>query len=586
MNEQLLLDLLKQDAFVMEVASYKDPWLPENDEVITEVYKSFANDMAELLGADFFAAMVIDELPLLGRGMALLSVGTSVSCISLEGRSPTIEWLWDEAQAGATQDSPSQIRQWRQNAGQSADFFFVPYIVQPLSLIGFPPTVESARTFYQSMTKGDRNKFLYTEPELVSTCQSSFPFPRNGYYKAAWLIGITGFTPKKAFQLIHNIEAFSILFHMSWGYPELLREKAKAAEEKAKQDEREKLLSHLQRASKLAMSLATDVYTAYSVSVQLQDMLFPRVKGLFNKYRNAADYIPIDETKDGGEPYHENDNWKFRHGWTEDLITSNPEAFRAQVSCILLKFFAYRGIGPHNLPWPNDLELPWVLLAKYSSQIIDRFGSSFALTVDKITKADESTDWERNDVKSFNFLKGCFHYPFKDLRHQKRTGDFVTPSPLTGPLLLLWASEHGGMESIGMDSRDFLSRSYPTKGDGWPSKYFLSALHGLYEYAKDDSNLCTLKVTSNVVPETRQLAVKVALSSCGKDFIKGLKRICDAVAATYASDLTPYPPLNELDNRLGSLPGYIDIVYSHKGAKPEFEGDSTLIIQFEVKMSG
>jgi hypothetical protein len=585
MNEQLLLELLRQDAFVMEVASYKNPWLPENEETITEVYKSFAGEMGGLFGADFFAALIINEVPSLKRGVALSSMGTTVSRICLEQASPTIEWLWEEAQGGPSQGSDSNIRQWLQNTGKSADFFFVPYIVQELSLVGFPPKVESARSYYQSMLKGERGKFLYTEPELVSTSRGSFPFPKNGYYNAAWLIGITGLTAKRAFDLIHNIEAFSILFHMSWGYPELLREKASAAareaEDKAKQDERDSQLAHLQKASRLAMNLATDVYSAYSKSVQLQDMLVPRVKGLFNKYRNAADYIPIDEAKDGGEPYHENENWSFRHGWTEDAINSNPEAFKAQVSCILLKFFGF-GLGPQNLQWPSNSPLPWIVLAEYRIQIADRFGSSFSSTVAKITGIDGTIAWDRNDVRSFNFLKGCFHYPFKDVRLKKHTGDLVKPSPLTGPLLLLWASEHRGMESIDADSRELLSRSNTTKGEGWPSRDFLSALHGIYGYARDESSVCSLQVTSAIVPETRLLAIKVEFAGCSRDFIEQFQRTSDAVAAAPESAILV--PLNELDDRSGSLSGYINILYSHKGVKPELDGESTLIIHFEVKV--
>jgi len=585
MNEQLLLELLKQDAFVMEVASYKDPWLPKSDEVITEVYRSFASEMAELLGADFFAAMVIDELPSLRRGIALLSEGTSVNRLHPEGRTPTIEWLWDEAKGHSVQGSASQIRQWHQKSGRSADFFFVPYIVREVSLKGFPPKVESARSLYQGLTTADRNKFLYTEPELVSTCPGGFPFPKDGYYKAAWLIGITGLTPKRAFELIHNIESFSILFHMSWGYPELLKEKTDMAQRKAKQETQEALLSHLQGASLLAMNLVENVFEAYGSAVQVTQMLFPKDKVLLMRYRNAAFYIPEVDNKDDADTFHQNENWGFRHNWDVSLIEQSPkdtESFRAQVSCILLSFFGFGDLPPHSAPWTEGLDMPWVLLEKYRDKISNLFNKSFNETVAKVVSPGLNQNWKDDDIKTFSFLKGCFHYPFKDALARSGIGNL--PSPLTGPLLALWAAEYGGKQSVDDQTLQFLSLLLPTQGSGWPSKYVLSALHGLYGYAKEEQP-CKLKITADQGTKTGVLNVSVILAGCTVDYVTKLREISEATATRNASGAPTSLLLSkDLESQLGSLPGYIEIICRHPQATIEFGSDETTVtIRFAVR---
>jgi hypothetical protein len=520
--------------------------------------------MAELLGADFFAAMIIDELVSLGRGIALLSEGTSVSRICLEGTTPTIEWLWDEAKGHSVQGPPSEIRKWRQKAGRSADFFFVPYIVREISRTGFPPRVESARSVYQELTTTDRSKFLYTEPELVSTCPGGFPFPKDGYYRAAWLIGITGLTPKKAFELIHNIEAFSILFHMSWGYPELLKEKTDMAERKAKQETQEALISHLQRAGRLAMNLVEDVFEAYGSAVEVTQMLFPKDKVLLMRYRNAAFYIPPVDNKDDAETFHQNENWGFRHNWDVSLIEQSPkdtESFRAQVSCILLSFFGFGDLPPHSAPWTAGLDMPWLLLAKYRDKISSLFSKSFNETVAKIVSPGLNQNWNDDDIMTFSFLKGCFHYP--------------------GPLLALWAAEYGGKQSVDDQTLQFLSLSSPTQGSGWPSKYVLSALHGIYVYAKEEQS-CNLKITANQGPRTGDLNVSVLLAGCTVDYVGNLRDITGTILSRNTSGAPS--SLFDLESQLGSLPGYIEIICGQPQAAIEFGSDEmSVIVRFAVR---
>ncbi len=564
----------------MEVASYKRPWLPDNDEVITEVYRSFAHEMIGLLGADFFSAMIVDEVQPLGRGIALYSVGTTVNRIPLEGRSPTIEWLWDQALAdGSDTGSFAEIRQWRERRGESADFYFAPYIVQEMSLRGFPPPSESARLFYKDHIKKQKllGDFLYTDPKLISKCSGGFPFHKNGYYNAAWLIGISGLTTERAEELRHNIEAFSILFHMSWGYPELLKDKAEMAQTKAKREAQEAQLSHFQGASLLAMTLVEDVFQAYGSAVHVTQMLRPKDKVLLMKYRNPAFYIPAVDNDDDADTFHQNENWRFRHNWDVSLIKRSPEdseSFRAQVSCILLSFFGFGDLPPHSIEWTEGLDMPWVILGKYHSKIAELFSESFNKTVEKVTSPGLSQDWDHADVKAFTFLKGCFHYPFKDALARSGSGRLTAPSPLTGPLLAIWAAEYGGKQSVDSQTLKFLSISESTTGNGWPSKYVLSALHGIYGYAQKEQRCC-LKVTAAEGSRSGELIVSVTLSGCTSDYVQNLRNIRDGLVSRYSQDMPALLSSKDLESQLGSLPGYIEIICRHPQVGFEFYSDET-----------
>jgi hypothetical protein len=482
MNEQLLLELLKQDAFVMEIAGYNKPWLPDDEGVIVDVYRSFAQEMFGLLGKDFFSAMII-EVPSLGRKpIALSSLGTTVSHISIEGevRRPTVEWLWEQASAECPADDMfTEIREWRENKGESADFYFAPYIVQKLTFDGFPPSIENARNNYKGMTSDIRSKFLYTKPELVSTCTAKIPFPSDGYYKAAWLIGVTNLTPEQAMELIYNIESFSILFHMSWGYPHLIDEKEKSKQivlELDKIKAEVHYLRKLEEASELAKDLMAAVGPLTLTSQKLSKVLTPSPDAILFTYRLASRFIP---ERPEVKVY---DEWIFRHDWSPKTINRDSESFRAQFACILLSYLA-EDLPPEDQEWPKERDKPWLILKKIyetDASKIPVFDENFIETVRAVLDDSVSRMWNDDDETSFTILKGCFHNPFKD------------PSRVTGPLTALWVLERKGT----VKNPQFLYRTEAASGEGWPDNLLLAAIHGLFMDEQAKSPACSVEASA------------------------------------------------------------------------------------------
>src|ERR1051326_6738441 len=148
--------------------------------------------------------------------------------------------------------------------------------------------------------------------------------------------------------------------------------------------------------------------------------------------------------------------WDFMHGWRVNEILRSPESFKAQLACVLL---AYAGA---DVPLPIDGVVwdkrePWYLLQEKTSEIEDLLTliPTLKTALSKLETEGQVNSWDSEDVGVFRTLKGCFHYPFKT----RDESGAELPERLTGPLLALWAIQHGGPESITPDVRQaFLDR--------------------------------------------------------------------------------------------------------------------------------
>ncbi|HEX8087923.1 MAG TPA: hypothetical protein VF762_03675, partial [Blastocatellia bacterium] len=380
------------------------------------------------------------------------------------------------------------------------DFVFAPYIVQEVSEPEFPPNVEIARNFYTGMGPTKRSEFLYTEPKLISACAGDLPIPSSGYYKAAWLVGVTELKPEDAIDLLFNIEAFSILFQMSWGYPQLLEEKERRKQTDLELDKIKAevhYLRKLEEASELAKDLMAAVGPLTITSQKLSKVLTPSPDAILFTYRLASRFIP---ERPEVRVY---DEWVFRHDWSPKTINKDSGSFRAQFACILLSYLG-EDLPPEDQEWPEGRDRPWLILKKIyedDGRKIPAFNEKFLETVRGVMDGNGGKAWDEDDETSYTILKGCFHNPFKD------------PSRVTGPLAALWVLERKGT----VKDPQLLYRTEAASGEGWPDNLLLAAIHGLFMDEQAKSPACDVEVSA-VQRGELCVGAKVKIFDCRRGF--------------------------------------------------------------------
>jgi len=497
---EAVLELLRQEAFEMEFATYDEPW-PPSDEIYSSVYSSFANQLFELYGPSTLIASA-NQVRNGPKPIVKYTLGQRSETQTLNPNetgigsvSSVVDWLIKQT-GGTGSGLASGIKQWRCETPDGL-MFLVPYIVKRHPHIKKATAdEENARRFYVDRP-ADREGFMLTCPIVIPTKAGSLSSPlvdADTYFISAWLIAISGEGLLKDIAEVRNsLESLSILFQMSWGYPELVEERKRAAraiaenEVKAREMEVQvRNLAKLKRAAETAQKLSEGLHPLFEQAQYLQRLLVPRPFGLLATYRPASKYIPNTDN----EIFY--DDLRFMHVWTHEKIALEPNFFRAQFSCILLSYLG----EPLPEKW-SDSEMPWCKLHNRKLEI-PLFSTDFAGTVRKVEsecahsphhRTRSQVTWTKEDAKSYDILKGCFYYPFK----MKHGG--VEQQKLTGPLLVLWALER---QAILKDQNNFWGVN-AVKGKGWPDCRILVGIHGIalgWEEGQPPRAVVSLKGTS------------------------------------------------------------------------------------------
>lgn len=521
---QVMLELVRQDAFAMEVGAYRAPWLPDKTAVV-DAFRSFTDKMTGFWGEDSFFAVVnyVDANdPILfcyreGLGEIHEEYFKNIMPADL------FTWLYKKLEVMlASLD------------GSRRQLLVAPYVVQKCPRIqqmldaGMP----SSYSIFGDMGD-DLDSFLYTRTSLFPEGKREFP---GAYYSSALVASVDlasleeGDTRDKLYSLCNRAEALSIKFQMSWGYPQLLKDREETGKEKAVNAERIRSLERMAQANELAKELTTLLGPVSMKASELNRILKPLPSVLIASYQRFAPFI---QGNDDGEAFK---RWNFRHNW---IVSEADESFRAQLACILL---AYMGA---DIPLPGEgvdwnYDPPWLLLSARKSgvNILKDLHPNISATAEKIP--DLECAWCEADIDSFLILKACFYSPFKT----RMSGPIKLPHRLTGPLFSLWMLENQG--TLQGDISEILFAEKALDGDGWPPLSILPGLHGLVlELRPDRRGMQGLAATSI---ENSKIKVTIPITDDSH-----LQPIRDAVANFVKSKR----PQEEM---LGSLHDYVNAV--------------------------
>jgi hypothetical protein len=473
----LLLRMLRHDAFTMEATNYLDPWFSLDG--FRRTYDAYQDRISRLFKNECFCAVTLEVMTSSERKgksendhSALLYTFPSRDTVAVNeddlvkassSVDSCVDWLWEQAAAlDADHDLSRCIREWRKGH-QVPRLFFAPYIVQrydgPWVRDG---SLNDVETFYSKALDDVRTRFLYTEPVEIKSEAVLQSFP-DAYFKAAWLVGIDDDHTHSDKEIYQVLESLSIMFQLSWGYPQLLEYKESMAKQEAERKQKDLFHRKLEEVSEIAVRIASGLHPLSNLAQQLTHKLEPPPSALLNIYSKAGAYIPSkDETFFG--------KWQFHHNWQLGNMKDEGANFRAQCSCILLAYLGQLKVQSPNDPWPDDHPLPWHLLRDIRSEL-DTF-TVIRPTIDKLMQ-QEGDNWSQEDVDSYKILKGCFHYPFKE-QHK---------GSLTGPLLLLWALKRRAI--ISQEDLTFLCKPRSLGGVGWPDRNLLVGVHGIYLEASE-----------------------------------------------------------------------------------------------------
>lgn len=533
---RLLFELIKQDAVYMEIEHFNTPWSP-NFSDFSESFLSFRNELATTFSADFFCSFALEipesyktENPETTKLIAYHSDKAFryiffkdspkfedfplFNIEIIESDLEATELLCNEINSLQESALSKAFNNWKFNNPNSKTIF-APYIVRYHDEIGEWRNDYKPRKIYEMLTENERlDEFLYTKSEIIGGDFQCVK-PDNWYLFATYIIGIPNPSKFDLKDLISTIETATISFQLSWGYPELVNERQKTAKEMALREQSEIQASKHRRRSeknqqaiKVAEDIMKPVQDAYFRAREFINIIIPSDTQLIMKYRSPRYYF-VDgaDNDDNGVVVHENPNWVFRHQWTVKDINLNPEGFRAQLSCSMVSFKGDKSseLSIHE-KWKEGFPLPWFQLLSLSPKILEVYQFMFGSTFQKIITISEfdfnKLNWNSEDTKAFDILKGCFHYPFKKF---EQTNDYI----VTGPLLILWALEFGGIKSVGLETYSLLTENRHITGNGWMDFDFLVGLHGIFYKFKDD---CEINVYAT--REGRTLSVNIILSKC------------------------------------------------------------------------
>jgi hypothetical protein len=536
--QEVMRDLIKQDAFAMEFSALEEPWYPQPD-IVIDAFNSFADTILGLWDSDdiFIAcANFVDA-----NDPVLLCIRKSGSDVTRQETSSEsldasyfLEWLHKKL---------GSVTKWHTNK-QNRDLIIAPYVVQKSHVID--SLVERRRTYVKDVELDD---FLYTSPYLLSQ-----PVPRSfsrAYYAAALVLGVEISEPRYDLKNLYDLaETLSIKFQMSWGYPQLIIEKEEMARNEMLRMQQEKVLERFKRANAITQKLALDLNPAFRRLDQLNRLLRPVPAALLDLYRRPVPYIP---DKDHTRYF---DRWDFMHDWRPSEILESPESFKAQLACVLLAYAAA------DIPPPVDGQLwnghePWSMLKGNMAEIANLISLVPTLQKTLAKFQEESAAWDAEDGKVFRSLKGCFHYPFKDKEDDQRQ----LPERLTGPLLTLWAIEYGGSDAVDSVARSAFFSDRSSQGRGWPELIILQEIYSILDDIYEDPEVFHqremkfgVKVRPKIDDHSRLTGVAIDLPVPSTEQFGRLR-----------VQLSNFRPLAGIGNSRGEFTSYVDSIFKLKG---------------------
>lgn len=498
---QVMLELIKRDTLTMEVSGYNSPWFPDPS-IVKDAFETYTTTVFDFWGEECFFACLnyvnVPTKPLLfcyshakGDVKESLPEGVNVTPDCL------IDWLYkqlEESLGGRSSYFASEAMSSWLSDKYNPRLIVAPYVVQKsptvetiLKSVRETENVEQAGEILYRELQGDVSSFLYTRTSLFPRGVRQFP---EAYYVAALVIGVD--LPASAsddeasgiFADLHDMaETLSIKFQMTWGYPQLVKEKERMGEEKAQHEQAKKELERYRKASDVAKQLVAALGPAYETVSQLNRMLKPLPSALIAQYKKVTPYIPPDDKT----RYF--DRWDFMHHWTVNDINKDTESFRAQISCIILAYLGDGIPGSDAACW--RLDPPWQRLSdkRPEFELLGKFLPRLPETLARVLADEQTCVWTDEDEDVFVGLKACFYYPFKT----RSPEGLPVADRLTGPLFTLWAVENGG--HIDDDSRKLFFSDKSKSGKGWPELKTLPAIYALTEFCDYDEK-CDLSATA------------------------------------------------------------------------------------------
>lgn len=573
---QVMLDLIKRDTLTMEVSAYNDPWFPDPS-VVIDAFKTYTTMAFDFWGDECFFACLnyVDATePLLfcfsdSKGDVRESFpSTPVAPDSL------IKWLYEhleEVMNGRSSYFASEAMSLWLKDKYNPQLIVAPYIVQRspvvetiLKSVRDSADAEHAAELVHKKMQGDVDGFLYTRTSLFPKGVKHFS---EAYYSAALVVGVDLGRPASedvASQMYRDLyemsETLSIKFQMSWGYPQLLKEKERMGKEKALHEQAKVELDRYKKASDIAKQLAAALGPAYETVSQLNRMLKPLPSALLTNYQRVTPYIPQDDK------VRVFDKWIFMHDWKVDEIKQDTESFRAQIACILLAYIGDSIPSPDATSW--KLDSPWQRLLNRRSELdlVTRLLPKLTNTLSRLLDDGESSGWCSEDVSVFRDLKACFYYPFKT----KSAEGIPIPDRLTGPLFTLWVLENGG--HIDDESRRRFFSEKAKSGDGWPNLKILPAIYALTDLC-DYKEVCELFATAELDSSINFTGVRIDMPVADDEKLASL---CKAITDFQAVN-------NEEGELLGNFLSAVRSIQSVQGSVIPSERVRGLEVTFPIK---
>ena len=265
----VLLQGLKRDAFVMEYSAYQQPEIPSDDE-FASLYSVRYEQLHRLLGWPSLRLACITQLRKLDGSYQ------SIYCIQWERSTPPFVQRTPRSDDNLIDDlgSPFQTLQNRgiidaivTRSNSDAEREDLRKALAPPDLCAVAPYYVSAvlnkvDTEYEDLARvlrlegaAMRNGFLLTEPFVAHGSQPTTRLPREAYFASVLGLGIPdGIEPNPAW--LRWLELIQISFQLSFGFPTLARNKARAAKEKIAFNQLQRQNEQLEAIRRAAVALA------------------------------------------------------------------------------------------------------------------------------------------------------------------------------------------------------------------------------------------------------------------------------------------------------------------------------------------
>lgn len=554
-------DYLKRTALLMEIENHKKPFFPGQSKVVEDAHLALYEQIGATFPADvdvFVCVVLRKDDPETHAATAVCSYSDRTGEITKilvqdepvlgEATFDVYRYLHDAATTRTSETGRnvrSAITDWL-DGNNGGHFYIAPYVVSAVD----DERIENFRKGSSDVRIGERflppirrwTDLLQTVAFAIdSNPASTLPtlMPAT-YFTAAMLVGVRewGIQGEPA-DLATILEALFIQYQLAWSFPTLIDQRKahlekqntlqaqeiRLSDQKWQQTVDDRALRERQAAFKVVEGIAK---TMAVETKKLQALLDPFEAPLLSRYRLPGRFIADEPSK----PFW---HWLFEHNWPVAVICERPDHFRQQFACILLAY-----CSPGSLPdrytgrWP-DQPVPSLLLRTFRDHVPRTFVQLFAETIDKVVRDDLTVEWTIKDETAFQILKAACFNPFK---HQRK---------LTGPLLALWAEEHG--HSVSAENIKLLTNTKSARdGDGWCRVEALDSLHNLITLGRSDTkypqNTLLSVIVSPLLTGIRATGAKVQIVKCLPDFVKHVENLqtpsdeADIGADEFFGDLT------------------------------------------------